>query len=474
MKGVRAGLSYEFRWASSGDGTAAETSRGHLSLDLAGHRVWGDAHGFLWSWVDLLEHLATNWGRLFTEEIDPLGLATEPSWLRKAAEMRWQAKDKDRRGEEAALARYLSSHDLADACGGVSLAPLWIIREGTTAVVSTKSRTLRRPLEEVRGTLSSLGDEICGHLSDDARSAFARNAWLQRAVMDASRFFELTTGLSKSELAQLTARTSWKPELKLEATSQLVAAGMTAHRVSADTSAKIIDWISTVPKQATTELDALTRQAEVFVFGIESKRAFEQGLELAQSLRATNGMVDASGRVDPEALFTQFGVRVDAQDLAAPEIEAVACWGPSSGPAVLINTKGRFSRGQEGRRATCAHELCHLLVDRRGGLPLAEVLGGSVPELIEKRASAFAAEFLLPQSIAYHTIVPADDVEKAISHTRRTFGVSAEIIAWQVVRYGRRVPRKVSSSLRSLVSRIDDFDDAVKDLERARRQRGRR
>jgi hypothetical protein len=30
-------------------------------------------------------------------------------------------------------------------------------------------------------------------------------------------------------------------------------------------------------------------------------------------------------------------------------------------------------------RFTLAHELCHLLVDRKGSLPVAEVLGGATP-----------------------------------------------------------------------------------------------
>jgi Zn-dependent peptidase ImmA (M78 family) len=52
-------------------------------------------------------------------------------------------------------------------------------------------------------------------------------------------------------------------------------------------------------------------------------------------------------------------------------IDAVACWGPRHGPAVLLNREGRHAHTERGARATLAHEICHLLIDRQGSLPLA-------------------------------------------------------------------------------------------------------
>ena len=49
-------------------------------------------------------------------------------------------------------------------------------------------------------------------------------------------------------------------------------------------------------------------------------------------------------------------------------------------------------------RITLAHELCHLLIDREGALPVIDVLGGHFDNFIEQRANAFAAELLLPRS----------------------------------------------------------------------------
>jgi len=46
----------------------------------------------------------------------------------------------------------------------------------------------------------------------------------------------------------------------------------------------------------------------------------------------------------------------------------------------------------------------HLLVDRKGFLPLVEVFGGYAPKGAERRANAFAAELLLPRSVAFHDV----------------------------------------------------------------------
>lgn len=473
MKGVRAGLSYEFRWSqSAGKGTAAQATRGHLLLDLAGARVWGNTKGFLWTWVDLLEHLATNWIRLFNEEMDPLSLAREVPQLRKAAALRWKQSSEDKLGhDEHLLFGYLEAHNLAASCAGTGISPLWVVPEGKLALLATDSRTVRRPLDEIRGTLTALGDEIVDRLGTDERSQAAKTAWKDRVTTTPERFRSIVSGLPPPKLAEIISLSQkWQPRAQLEQTPELVAARMTGNVVPPSAAATIIDWIVGLPASATPQLDVITQNAEAFVAGIEGKRAFEQGLELAQSLRASPGIVNPEGRTDPESLLGSLGVQVDEADLGVSEVEAVACWGGGRGPAVLINRRGRFSQGTEGRRATCAHELCHLICDRHRALPYAEVLGGAVPELLEKRANAFAAEFLIPQSTAYSEVASATNTAAAVSKARKRYGVSAEIIAWQVVRFGRPVQKKVTDVLRNMVgTKTKEFDRAVLDLSRARR-----
>lgn len=118
----------------------------------------------------------------------------------------------------------------------------------------------------------------------------------------------------------------------------------------------------------------------------------------------------------------------------APSVASACAWGPEHGPVVLVNRRGTHAKGPNGRRATLAHELCHLLVDRGDALPLAEVKGGRVPREAEARANAFAAELLLPSAVAGAALeAVSTDPENAVERLRRKYGASQAIVAWQAL-----------------------------------------
>lgn len=172
---------------------------------------------------------------------------------------------------------------------------------------------------------------------------------------------------------------------------------------------------------------------------VESQR-FNEAAPHELGYRAANDVRQALGYtrdipVDPEAILQNLGVILDADSLTIDDIplDAIAVWGDSVGPAVLLNTGNRSrSCHIHGRRSTCAHELCHLLLDRTGALPVGEVLGGRVPVLPEKRARAFAAEFLLPRDTAAEYVRSVPTLIEAIDQLSQDFGVSEEVAAWQV------------------------------------------
>ena len=55
--------------------------------------------------------------------------------------------------------------------------------------------------------------------------------------------------------------------------------------------------------------------------------------------------------------------------------------------------------GDEVRRFTMAHELCHLLYDRGKEHKVAIASGPWAPKDVERRANAFAAMFLMPREL---------------------------------------------------------------------------
>jgi hypothetical protein len=123
---------------------------------------------------------------------------------------------------------------------------------------------------------------------------------------------------------------------------------------------------------------------------------WEQGYELAE--RAHEALsLDSETRVDIDGVLrNQLDIGVDALQLSDSSLRGVAIAGPQHHPAVVHNDSHPRNQSDEGRRFTLAHELCHLLVDRRAGRRLAIASGPWAPIELEQRANAFAAYFLMP------------------------------------------------------------------------------
>jgi hypothetical protein len=116
-------------------------------------------------------------------------------------------------------------------------------------------------------------------------------------------------------------------------------------------------------------------------------RDYEFGHSLAQWVRERGGIVGPTGRAEPEQALGLWNVTIADIELPTPAIDAVAAWGRSIGPVVLVNPRGRRAHDAAGRRAVLAHEICHLLIDRKRALPAAEVLGGRVSQPPAARAA---------------------------------------------------------------------------------------
>jgi Zn-dependent peptidase ImmA (M78 family) len=163
-----------------------------------------------------------------------------------------------------------------------------------------------------------------------------------------------------------------------------------------------------------------------------TRRPHEQGELLARWARLKFA-IPLQAKVDPDNILRSLGVEITQHRLGIDVIDAIGCWGSQHGPAILINLQGKHAQSLLGRRATLAHELAHVLLDRNGSLPAAEVLGGNVPRYPEQRANAFAAEFLFPKSILLESLRDTVDAAKTIKSLRIHYAVSHELAAWQII-----------------------------------------
>jgi Zn-dependent peptidase ImmA (M78 family) len=160
---------------------------------------------------------------------------------------------------------------------------------------------------------------------------------------------------------------------------------------------------------------------------------YEQGRLLAEWLRAKTDIVAKDGLVYPEAILKRWNVKLTEIELRSQNVDALCAWGTKHGPTVVINRNGRLSHYPTGRRTSLAHEICHLLVDRKGSLPVAEVFGGEVPRIPEQRANAFGAELLLTRNAALTVYLKEGNVENALEVIAKNYNVSFEVAAWQLL-----------------------------------------
>ena len=145
---------------------------------------------------------------------------------------------------------------------------------------------------------------------------------------------------------------------------------------------------------------------------------------------------------DPQAVLVDWGIPVIYISLSTPNLDAIGIWGPRHGPAIILNRTGNHTRSPAGRRATLAHEICHLVVDRGSALPLVDLLGGRVDQKVERRARACAAELLVPHEVVYEGFLKTDrsmhEVMVLIQNLMSVYRVSRWVVAHQLENSLRR------------------------------------
>jgi Zn-dependent peptidase ImmA (M78 family) len=273
---------------------------------------------------------------------------------------------------------------------------------------------------------------------------------------------EIATGLS-SETIRWVAEAAPSERLDLDAphvefqlTEILAAARLMVGSLEPETVRMAIAAIAELPKVRTEELDLLSDMAEGLLFHRGPRKPYVEGYTLAGWLRRVLE-IESTKFVDIEELLKRLRVPVHEIEIQDELLDAFACWGTRHGPVVVLNKAGRHAQSPPGRRSTLAHELCHLLIDREGALPLVEVLNGRVPWRVEARARAFAAEFLLPRQRADEVSRHAADIMSAVEELKSEYGVSREIAIRQIdnAGAGRFLPPQQAAELERMVLALE-------------------
>ena len=130
-----------------------------------------------------------------------------------------------------------------------------------------------------------------------------------------------------------------------------------------------------------------------------------QGYDLATDLHehlATDFVEESS--VDIEQIIKRLGIEVIELTLSDAQVRGVSVAGPHHRPGIIINQAHGRNKHSHGYRFSLAHELCHVLFDRREGRRLAIASGPWAPPYIEMRANAFSAMLLMPPPLIRRAI----------------------------------------------------------------------
>jgi len=458
--GQAGGLRLVLRWRDD-YGTVGPVGMtwGDLQIWIDDTLVWGTldatarSEGIRWSWIELLEFLSTAWPYLVEEEQYPIEFEHEfdaprhLGELQGKATLRWRTLTEEQADLEDELLRdFLSVHDLAEALQGAYPPSLLLLRQGQRILAATKCYAWDLPFESTMATLKELGSLIAERIVDlkDARSELARKRWVERNAITPLARLSIATGQDAQRLHDI-----WPLDLNQDAANDslygLKAAARMIGGIGTEQAKTILAAVQSIPTGSPPNLGTLGRDAADLIQEYASEQAAAQGYRLADLLREHLG--NSSGRIDPERILESWGTRIQEIQFPDSGIDAVAVWGSRRRATILVNTQGPRAKLPAGKRSTLAHEICHLLIDRDGALPAAEVLGGKVPPHIEQRANAFAAELLLPRANAgayiqktlgyvYQRDARDQLIEKAISDLAEQYGVSHELASWQALRSG--------------------------------------
>jgi Zn-dependent peptidase ImmA (M78 family) len=460
--GEKDALLLESRWSAESATTSADATRGALRLWAHGRQVWPGNdldEAFEWTWVELAEFLTRSWRWLLWENGLPFELpGGSINQVYVDLNRRWDLLSMAaREGEEEDLYSFEERHDLARALMGAVAPSVWLVREGKMCWISTQDAAVLVPFRVVEETLQRFVDAVISRLADvDERASALRAEWDARANVTTGEFVAIATGLERGVLSQLQGdhdpASFWELNADDFTVTELMAAARLAAALPTTDTAQMLTAIRSASRQATSALDTLSETAFQQIPTGPEWYPYDQGYFVADWLRAQIGFASQDA-VNPEELLSRWGVQIQTIKLSSAAVDAVAAWGPRHGPVVIVNAAGAHNKSRRGLRATYAHEIAHLLLDRTTALPLAEVMGGRAVGSTEERARAFAAQLLLPKEEAGRAFDSTTNPEQTVRSLQSRYGVSQEIVAWQARNSDIQLSAEVHAVLRRFVSR---------------------
>ncbi len=415
--------------------------RARLTFCIGTQELWSQSDLTLEELARLLTALAGAWDALGAEESYPLSVSVDaPSQLKTALRPLMPGSSE----VELAVEEYRASHDLA-AWLGIESPSLWFMREGLLMVTEAGGITRRVDAAQALWTLERFGDALLRVVKQDYPAA--RAAWRQRNTSDEQsieRLVRINLGGPEARTQDLFDRKiivlpTCRSDAMRGLDEVLAAARMWPVSVPIDDLARVATEIRATPHRATPKLDELSKEALAILEEGSDKPVRETAIAIARWLRRRLGL-NYYDRIEPKQILDSWDVLIRRMALVE-DIDAASFWGDQHGPCILLNPNSRkASTGSSDRdgltaamRFTLAHEICHLLLDRKGSLPVAEVLGGATPVRSETRADVFASHLLLPFEAVEQEHARSYSLEGCVGNLTASLGVSRMLAAAQLL-----------------------------------------
>ncbi|MCC7495279.1 MAG: ImmA/IrrE family metallo-endopeptidase [Fimbriimonadaceae bacterium] len=421
-------------------------------------------------WRSLLEWMSDAWLYLRHDTTEPLRLLGKPLsnnpalWWDEALD-RWDSPDYDSdraSKEESDLVDWLNNHDIScglpEKCG----ARVVFLRVGAQCMVSCPDGSVTLGLEEALTELTRCGDTLAERLRGStlpadqalvARWKSRDNTSVEGRLAAFGANVQVLRALRSSE-----ALATWSLELDAvdpNANPLLLAARACQDELPTDILSKLLAQIREIRERPTPVVDELARKVTASLRRSSRTKPFRQGYMAAATLRSRLGA--ATGAIDPVELLDRWNVAVQHLQLGTEVIDAVACWGGGYGPVILVNDDGRHAQGTNGLRATLAHEIGHLMVDRWDCVPVCDVSGLRSRLPHEQRANAFAAELLVPQDEIKRRLIPGCQVTAVVTDLAAEYGASRQLVAWHATNSATELDSRAKGALRDLCDEDDTW-----------------
>jgi Zn-dependent peptidase ImmA (M78 family) len=425
---------FAFRFEFDDEHPLSSLGWGKLTIFIGGSPYWlHDGDALEWTWIDLVEWFAVSWPFLLWELNSPDNF--EP-FKKKNIFINEE--------HEQEVYDFSNRHNLALGLKGVFPPALWIFPEEHAVLIERADRSVSISKDEFKSLVEEVVDFVLDNCTGDktGRVEYAKKMWQQR-IEDDDSIVKISTGLTRRELEVLANG---------DINENVMAAARLSVSLPISSRQQLFSAIQKCGVNKTPVLDKLTSEASIVLAALDENRsipAFEQGYTMALWLREKLNMDEA--QVEPGQLLLDWAVPVIELPNLDSQLDAAAFWG-TRGPVIFLNPAGRHVRSSQARRATLAHEIAHLLLDRDRSLPFAEVMGGNTPKRVEQRARAFAAEFLFPRYVAENLLARYDFVE-AVKIARSKYHVSNAIIGWQISNSAARITREESKVVQNWIRR---------------------